>query len=169
MAPLRGDTQHETKHTLGTEPDLTLAPQPDDTRRHPMPTHFPSHLLPVFPKCSQLLRLFRLLHGRLLSLQLLSNLKHKMLSAYVIRIWADRCLGALERGQICPVLQTGAQRKPGQEAQRLSTLSRIPKVSVVEPERDLPTPSAVCSLMQNCLLATLPGETNFSPTLLSAD
>lgn len=102
MAPLRADTQHKTEHTQGTEPDLTLAPQPDNTRPHPMPAHFASHLLPVFPKCSQLLRLFRLLHGRLLSLQLLSNLKHKMLSAYVIRIWADRCLGCTGAGADLP-------------------------------------------------------------------
>lgn len=42
------------------------------------PTHFSSHLLSVFPKCSQLLSLFRFLHGSLFSLQFLSNLKHKM-------------------------------------------------------------------------------------------
>ena len=49
----------------------------------PIPVCCPSHLLSIFSKCSQLLSLFRLLHGGLFSLQFLSNLKHKMLSAYV--------------------------------------------------------------------------------------
>lgn len=49
----------------------------------PIPVCCPSHLLSIFSKRSQLLSLFRLLHGGLFSLQFLSNLKHKMLSAYV--------------------------------------------------------------------------------------
>ena len=57
-------------------------------------------------------------------------------------------LGALEWKRIFPVLQTGAQSKLGQEAQRLSTLSEILKASVVELERDLPTPGVLFVLLR---------------------
>lgn len=100
-ASLRRDYQHKTEHTHTARNQIwPRHPSLMDTRSKP--AHSPSHLLPVFPKRPQLLRLFRLLHGRLFSLQLLSNLKHKMLSAYVIWVWPDHYLGCTGAGPDLP-------------------------------------------------------------------
>ena len=86
------------EHTPGTEPTQTRQSTDRHSRPHPIPVRCPSHLLSIFSKCSQLLSLFRLLHGGLLSLQFLSNLKHKMLSAYVNWKWRRSCLGCTAAG-----------------------------------------------------------------------
>lgn len=148
----------------------------------PIPVCCPSHLLSIFSKCSQLLSLFRLLHGGLFSLQFLSNLKHKMLSAYVNWKWHGSCLGCMQQGadtlwsskEPCesstpsPVFHTKGQKGPKantfiQDTKSLSlgtTTSRWPSYSQC----------AVCSVKQDSLLASESGEkTNFSPSIPSAD
>lgn len=139
------------------EPNQTAAIWPDThTGHHSIPCHFPSYLLSVFPKCSKLLSLFWLLHGGLFSLQLLSNLKHKICELMLFKSGMTALLGALEQETGIPwSANYGAQRNlvnnlfqdlgftyEDNAAQRLSTLRSIPNVSVgkQELESNLPTP-----------------------------